>query len=51
MNQDLIGRSAIVTGGTAGVGQGIATVLIRSGANVAIVARRKALLDEVVAEL
>ncbi len=51
MSQDLLGHSALVTGGTAGVGHGIATVLIRSGAKVAIVARRQELLDAVVAEL
>jgi NAD(P)-dependent dehydrogenase (short-subunit alcohol dehydrogenase family) len=51
MNQDLVGRSALVTGGTAGVGRGIVSVLIRSGADVAIVARQKERLDQVVADL
>ena len=38
---DLHGRVAVVTGGTAGLGKGIAIALARQGASVAIRARRR----------
>jgi 3-oxoacyl-[acyl-carrier protein] reductase len=48
---DLDGRVAIVTGATAGVGRGIATVLARNGAKILVVARRPEPIEEFVAEL
>jgi NAD(P)-dependent dehydrogenase (short-subunit alcohol dehydrogenase family) len=44
----LKGRSAIVTGGSKGIGFAIATRLAASGADVAVAARGKAALDEAV---
>lgn len=48
---DLTGRSVIVTGGTKGIGRGIATVFATAGADVTIAARSQSDLDEVVGEL
>jgi len=45
------GRSAIITGGSAGLGKAMAKEFIRSGGNVAIVARRQNVLDEAKAEI
>jgi NAD(P)-dependent dehydrogenase (short-subunit alcohol dehydrogenase family) len=45
------GRNAIVTGGSLGLGKAIATEYARSGANVAIIARRQGPLDETKAEI
>ena len=46
MNIDLTGRSAIITGGSKGIGLAVATRFAASGADVAIVARGRAGLDE-----
>ncbi|MEF8840840.1 MAG: SDR family NAD(P)-dependent oxidoreductase [Haloarculaceae archaeon] len=43
----LSGRTAIVTGASAGIGRETARVLAREGANVALAARREELLEEV----
>ena len=48
MEISLQGRSAIVTGGSKGLGLAIATQFIASGGNVAICARGKPALDEAV---
>jgi 3-oxoacyl-[acyl-carrier protein] reductase len=48
---DLQSRSVLVTGGSKGIGRGIATVFARAGANVAIAARTATGLDEAVAAL
>jgi len=51
MPEELRNKVAVITGSTAGVGRGIATVLAREGANVVIVARRRELVDSFVADL
>src|SRR5262245_40590023 len=43
---DLKGKTAIVTGGSDGIGRAIAARLAASGANVAMVARGEAMLEE-----
>src|SRR6185369_17069015 len=48
MEISLQGRSAIVTGGSKGLGLAIATQFVASGANVAICARGKPALDDAV---
>lgn len=45
------GRNAIITGGSAGLGKAMAREFIRSGANVAIIARRQDVLDQAKAEI
>ena len=45
------GKKAIVTGGNSGIGMGIATALASLGADVAILGRDRATLDEVEAKL
>ncbi|MGN6472206.1 MAG: SDR family oxidoreductase [Mycobacteriales bacterium] len=49
--QDFAGRAAIVTGGTRGIGLGIAAELVARGASVCITARKPDELDAAVAEL
>ncbi|WP_417622809.1 SDR family NAD(P)-dependent oxidoreductase [Parasphingorhabdus sp.] len=48
---DLTGRTAIVTGASAGLGRRFAKVLAACGAKVACTARRKDKLDDLVAEI
>ncbi|WP_430417629.1 SDR family NAD(P)-dependent oxidoreductase [Parasphingorhabdus sp.] len=48
---DLSGRTALVTGASAGLGRRFASVLAACGAKVACTARRKDKLDELVAEI
>jgi len=48
---DLTGRTAIVTGASAGLGRRFASVLAACGAKVACTARRKDKLDALVAEI
>lgn len=51
MDLKLMGRSAIVLGGTRGIGRAIAETLAREGANVAICARNKDQVAEAVTAL
>ena len=48
---DLQGKNAIVTGGTKGIGRGIAEALVSHGMNVCITARSRSEIDETVGEL
>lgn len=48
---ELNGKAAIVTGGTKGIGRGIAEALVREGVNVCISARNEAEIEHAVREL
>lgn len=48
---DLIGKVAIVTGGTKGIGRGIAEALVREGVNVCISARSRHEIDDTIRDL
>jgi 3-oxoacyl-[acyl-carrier protein] reductase len=48
---DVRGKSAIVTGGTKGIGRGIAEALVQVGVDVCISARKRSEIDETVASL
>ena len=48
---DLNGKVAIVTGGTKGIGRGIAETLVREGVNVCISARSRHEIDETIRDL
>ena len=51
MLNSLKGRSVIVTGGSKGIGRGIARVFARAGVKLIVVARNKAEIDDAVAEM
>jgi 3-oxoacyl-[acyl-carrier protein] reductase len=51
MDLKLEGKTALVTGGSAGIGKGIARALAKEGVDVAICARRKEPLEEAAAEI
>jgi 3-oxoacyl-[acyl-carrier protein] reductase len=51
MDLSLAGRSALVTGASTGIGRGIAIALAREGVRLAVVARRRHLLEELQKEL
>ncbi len=51
MDLGIQGRTALVTGASMGIGRGIATALAREGVRLAVVARRRNLLEELQDEL
>ena len=51
MNLQLTGRTALVTGASMGIGRSIAVCLAREGVRLAVMARRRNLLEELQAEL
>jgi 3-oxoacyl-[acyl-carrier protein] reductase len=51
MDLGIRGRTALVTGASMGIGKGIATALAREGVRLAVVARRRNLLEELEKEL
>jgi 3-oxoacyl-[acyl-carrier protein] reductase len=51
MDLQLDGKTALVTGGSAGIGKGIARALAREGVDVAICARRKEPLEQTATEI
>ena len=51
MELGIRGRTALVTGASMGIGRGIASALAREGVRLAVVARRRHLLEELAKEL
>src|SRR5471032_996509 len=51
MDLQLQGKTALVTGGSEGIGKGIAIALAKEGVDVAICARRKDVLEATAAEI
>src|SRR5208282_3256989 len=51
MNSRLQGKIAIITGAGSGIGRACALALAREGAKIALVGRRKSLLEEVAHEI
>jgi len=51
MDLGIRGKTALVTGASMGIGKGIATALAREGVRLAVVARRRNLLEELEKEL
>ena len=51
MDLKLNGKTAVVTGGSEGIGKGIALLLAKEGVDVAICARRKGPLEAAAAEI
>jgi short-subunit dehydrogenase len=48
---DVSGKTAVVTGAGKGIGRAIATMLVKKGARVALVARRVQVLEELQNEI
>jgi len=51
MDMGLVGKTAIITGGSDGIGKAAALSMAKEGANVVIVARRQEVLDQAVQEI
>ncbi|HEY8486035.1 MAG TPA: SDR family NAD(P)-dependent oxidoreductase, partial [Limnochordales bacterium] len=51
MDLELAGRVALVTGASAGIGRSVARVLAAEGVQLALTARRQALLEELASQL
>jgi 3-oxoacyl-[acyl-carrier protein] reductase len=51
MDLQLLGKTALVTGASQGIGRAIAKGLAAEGVHVAVAARRARLLNELVAEI
>ena len=51
MDLGIAGKTALVTGASIGIGRGIAVALAREGVKLAVVARRRNLLEELEKEL
>src|SRR3970040_2487059 len=51
VNLQLAGRTALVTGASMGIGRGIALALAREGVRLAVMARRRNLLDSLQSEI
>lgn len=51
MTKDLSGKTALVIGGTSGIGKATAELLSTLGANVIVASRKKESIDKTVAEL
>lgn len=51
MIQRLTFQTVLITGGATGIGLGMSTAFAAYGANVAVMGRRKNILDEAVAKL